>query len=129
MKVLLDTCALIWLCSQPDKFSEKASSFLKTISELELFISDATVLEIALKSSIGKLELPDEPEKWIEEQCNIWGIAFLPISRKVIYGSARLPWHHKDPFDRLIIASALRDDLPIITSDRFFSDYGVTVIW
>ena len=97
--------------------------------QVELFISDATILEIALKSALGKLELPAAPRVWIEEQCDIWGITALPLSHDVIYVSAELPGHHKDPFDRLIIATSITHKLPVVTSDRFFEKYGVEVVW
>jgi PIN domain nuclease of toxin-antitoxin system len=117
------------LCSKPDNFTSKASKALHQDDHLELYISDATILEIALKSSLGKLELPAAPRVWIEEQCDIWGITTLPLSHEEIYVSTELPWHHKDPFDRLIVATSMTHHLPVITSDRFFCDYGIEVIW
>jgi len=117
------------MCSSPEQFSPKAKSAIQETTDLELFISDATALEIALKSSLGKLQLPSEPRIWIEEQYSIWAVTALSISREAIYLAAELPWHHKDPFDRLIIATSVIHKLPVITSDLFFGEYGVDVIW
>lgn len=129
MKVLLDTCALIWLCSDSDKFSPRAKSVFSDSEDAELYLSDASVFEIALKCSQGKMELPEPPKEWIAHQLEIWGIQSLPISQNEIFASAELPWHHKDPFDRLIIAAAKNCGLPVITSDRAFCEYDVEVIW
>ena len=129
MNLLLDTCAFIWLCSAPGQFSPNARKVLQNQADMELFVSDASVLEIALKSSLGKLTLPSEPRSWIEEQASIWGIELLPITHEIIYFSADLPKHHKDPFDRLIIATALTCNFSIITSDQFFESYGCKVVW
>ena len=129
MKVLLDTCALIWICSDPNKFSPAARSVFNDPNPLELYLSDASVFEIALKCSLGKMELPEPPREWIAHQLEIWGIQSLPISHEELFVSAELPWHHKDPFDRLIIATAQNSKLPIMTSDSLFSRYNVEVIW
>ena len=129
MKVLLDTCAFIWLCSNPDKFSSKARSVFNDPNPLELYLSDASVFEIALKCSQGKMELPQLPREWIAHQLEIWGIQSRPISHEELFISAELPWHHKDPFDRLIIATAKNHKLPIMTSDGSFPRYDIDVIW
>ena len=129
MKVLLDTCTLIWLCSDSDKFSSRAKSVFGDSENAALYLSDVSVFEIALKCSQGKMELPESPREWIAHQLEIWGIQSLPISQNEIFASADLPWHHKDPFDRLIIATAKNYELPVITSDRAFREYDVEVIW
>jgi len=129
MRLLLDTCAFIWLCSAPEQFSADAIKVLQGDVDVDLFLSDASILEIALKSSLGKLTLPNDPKTWIEEQLGIWNVKSLPITHEVIYISADLPKHHKDPFDRLIISTSKVNNLPIVTSDRFFESYGCEVIW
>jgi len=128
-RLLLDTCAFIWLCSAPEQFSSGAIKVLQGNVDVDLYLSDASISEIALKSSLGKLSLPDVTKTWIEEQSGIWNIKSLPITHEVIYISADLPKHHKDPFDRLVIATTLIHDMPVITSDRFFESYGCEVIW
>ncbi len=128
MKVLLDTCTFIGLCSDPDKFSPPAQAILSHTENLELFLSDASIFEIALKSSIGKMELPEPPRKWVTHQLEVWGIQSLPISHEELFISAELPWHHKDPFDRLILATAKNHELPIMTPDGMFPSYDIEVI-
>ena len=129
VRLLLDTCAMIRLCAEPEALSSKASTTLKQASDAELFISDATIFEVALKHSTGKLILPLPPREWFTQQCDIWEISTLPLTPEELYRSAELPFHHKDPFDRLIIATAMSHCLPVISSDRVFKEYGVEVIW
>ena len=129
MKVLLDTCAFVWLCSNPDRFSSEARSVFNDNDPLDLYLSDASVFEIALKCSQGKMELPEPPREWIAHQLETWRIQSLEISHEVLFSSAELPWHHKDPFDRLIIATAKNFGLPVMTSDRSFPLYDIKVVW
>jgi PIN domain nuclease of toxin-antitoxin system len=129
VKLLLDTCAFIWLCSAPENFSGAARGALQNEIDVDLFVSDASVLEIALKSSLGKLTLPNEPRLWIEEQLEIWDIKPLPITHEVIFESADLFKHHNDPFDRLIVATSMIHNLPVVTSDRIFESYGCELVW
>jgi PIN domain nuclease of toxin-antitoxin system len=128
MNLLLDTCVLVWLSSEPEHISAKAVLHIDD-SENNLFISDATVLEISLKHAIGKLSLPESPENWFNSQMATWGATSLPITRSDIYESAKLPWLHKDPFDRLLIATAKNHALTMITPDRIFENYSVPVVW
>lgn len=129
VNVLLDTCAFIWLCSEPEKFTKTAKSVLQRGTDTALYLSEATILEIALKHATGKLELPDATRKWIPEQIEVWGMIPLPLLKDILLLSAELPWHHRDPFDRLIIATAKEHQMPVITSDRVFADYGIDIIW
>jgi len=129
MRVLLDTCAFIWLCSDPENFSHDARDFLAAESGWELYLSDASVFEIAIKSAQKKIDLPDTAHDWIQTQIGIWGIVSLPISQEVIFASTGLPWHHKDPFDRLIIATAAQHEIPVMTPDKAISQYDIDVIW
>ncbi len=96
---------------------------------MELCLSDDTILEIALKSALKKIELPGTARKWVQRQVSTWDIQTLSLSPEVLFLSAELPWHHRDPFDRLIIATAKMHDLPVVTADSIFVDYGIQVIW
>lgn len=129
MTVLLDTSAFIWLCSDPDQFPPDARRVLSSKDLLMLFISDATILEIKVKSTLGKLEFPMKPTQWIEEQCGVWDISVIPVTSTEICASAKISAHIKDPFDPLIIATAHTLSLPIITHEESFKDFGVDVIW
>ncbi len=123
MDVLLDTCAFIWLCSEPEKYSDKAGEAINKAGDL--FLSDASILEMAIKHASGKLSLPDMPRRWISEQVTSWSIVVLPLSQDDIFLSAELLLHHKDPFDRLIIATAANHSLTILTNDKLFDEYDV----
>lgn len=129
MSLLLDTCTFIWLSSDPQKLSERAKKEIEECPENGLHVSFASFLEIAIKQGIGKLQTPDEPRKWVNEQMEIWRIRPIPLSETVIFASACLPWHHRDPFDRLIIATARAMELPIVSPDAVLNDYHVEVIW
>ncbi len=123
MDLLLDTCAFIWLCSEPEKYAANAG---ETINKArDLFLSDASIFEMAVKHASGKLTLPDAPRRWIHEQIVAWGIVSLPLSQDDIFLSSELPLHHKDPFDRLIISTAINHKLTVLTSDSIFEKYNV----
>jgi PIN domain nuclease of toxin-antitoxin system len=129
MKLLLDTCAMIWLCAKPEELSPGAVEIMDQSPQTDLFISDATILEVAIKNASGKLTLPAQPRDWFKQQCDIWGIVPLPLSHEELYRCAEMPWHHRDPFDRLIIATAISHRLPVVSKDRFFEKYGIEIIW
>lgn len=128
MTLLLDTCAFIWLASAPEHLSARASKVLDNPAS-ERTLSLASIWEIILKHSTGKLPLPSPPEVWIEEQIHMQDIAVLPLHREVIYLSGNLPKIHKDPFDRLIAAEALHRALRLVSPDQPFGQYGCDVIW
>ena len=128
MTVLLDTCTFIWLCSAPQHLSPTVRTVLDD-SKTELAISDASVLEITLKWKSGKLKLPQPPGMWVEEQCETWQTASLPIERNDIYRVSELPDHHRDPFDRLLIAMAMNRSIAIVTPDDAIHKYPVGWMW
>jgi PIN domain nuclease of toxin-antitoxin system len=123
MDLLLDTCAFIWLCSEPEKYADTVGETINKAGDL--FLSDASIFEMAVKHASGKLSLPDGPRRWISEQASTWGIVTLPLSQDDIFLSSELPLHHKDPFDRLIIATAVNRNLTILTNDKLFNEYDV----
>jgi PIN domain nuclease of toxin-antitoxin system len=127
-QLLLDACTLIWLASDPKKLSKKATRVLNDRSS-NLVLSDVTVWEISLKWSAGKMVLPDPPSSWIENQVELWHMTRLPIDVASIYKSTELPSHHKDPFDRLMVAQALVHRLVIVTPDESVAAYPVSTIW
>ena len=87
-----------------------------------------SIWEVANKVAIGKLELESKPQDWFSMLQQEYGIALLPLSASIMLKAAALPFHHKDPADRMIIASALENDLPIVTADKNFPLYGVKTI-
>ena len=125
---LLDTCTFIWLGTEPDKLSEKVA---RTIDDPEstLILSDGSAMEITLKWQAGKLVLPDPPGYWIESQIAAWKLDCRPINRADIYRAGELPDHHRDPFDRLLIAVALNHKATILTPDKAIHQYPVSYRW
>jgi PIN domain nuclease of toxin-antitoxin system len=128
MTLLLDTCTLIWLCSDPEKLSGPAVEMLDDLSN-DRALSMASVWEIALKYASGKLPLPERPEVWIEEQLRKQDIEVLPLQRDTLYRAATLPPVHKDPFDRVIAADALQRDLRVVTPDQPFALCRCKIVW
>ncbi len=128
MNLLLDTCALIWLASEPSRLSTAATAAINDPAAV-LYISHATLWEITLKHGAGKLTLPDTPRNWWTDQIAKWGIVELPLSAESLLRDSELPPHHKDPFDRVILAQAQTLNLRVVSSDGEFSTYGIPLIW
>jgi PIN domain nuclease of toxin-antitoxin system len=124
--VLLDTHAFLWWCEGSSNLSRKAR---QTISQAECYVSLASLWEIAIKMSLGKLKLPAPIERYIPEQIQLNGFSRLEIGFRHIAGCAALPWHHRDPFDRLLAAQAIEEGLSMVSRDRIFGQYGIQRIW
>ena len=125
---ILDTCTLIWLCAQPKRLSTTARDLIDT-PETRLLLSEVSVLEISLKWSAGKLKLPDPPRHWIEAQVATWSLECLALRREDMHRAGELPAHHRDPFDRLLVAAALRVNAVILTPDEAIRRYPVSCRW
>ena len=126
MPVLLDTHAFLWWCEDARELSRKAR---KAISDEDCLLSLASLWEIAIKVSLGKLKLPSSFSRYIPQQLALNGFSGLEIGFRHIAGCAELPWHHRDPFDRLLIAQALEEDLRVVSRDPVFEQYGIRRIW
>jgi PIN domain nuclease of toxin-antitoxin system len=125
---LLDTCTLIWLCSEPARLSAAARRAIDA-ADAELAFADASALEIALKWQSGKISLPEPPRIWIARQCAQWSVRPVPITREHIFRLTELPDHHRDPFDRLLVAAALAESATILTPDLLIRRYPVAWCW
>lgn len=128
MKLLLDTCSLIWLVAEPGRLGHGAAEFIDD-PNTDLWLSDTSVWEICLKWQKGKLRLPAPPRTWVREQTDIWHIAPLPIARTHLFRVTELPTLHQDPFDRLLVAQAIEEGLTIATPDPHIAGYPVAVVW
>ena len=128
MRVLLDTSAFLFFITDSEKLSVEARNILANM-ENELVLSIAGLWEIAIKASLGRLELLRPFEKLIPEQLKENEISILPIELNHLAILTKLPFHHRDPFDRLIIAQSIAEGYPIITCDSSFSGYPIEVIW
>ena len=127
MKILLDTQSWLWMLTAPERFSKKARA-LVTEPEHELFLSSASAWEIAVKYAIGKLTLPSDPSEFVPNRLAQTGVTALPIKITHALQVALLPSYHGDPFDRLLVAQAQVEDLPILTADPQLEAYNVKVL-
>jgi PIN domain nuclease of toxin-antitoxin system len=126
LPVLLDTHTFLWWCEDSPELSPKAR---KTMKEHDCFVSFVSFWEIAIKLSLNKLNLPGIPSRWLADQMSLNGFEQLEISFRQIMRCAALPRHHGDPFDRLLIAQAQEEKLPVVSRDPAFDAYGIKRIW
>ncbi len=128
MNLLLDSHTFIWSYKTPYLISESAlSEMSKPVNQL--FLSLASVWEIQLKIMIDKLNFQDSLADIIAEQKKVNNLQILPIKFSHIIELENLPFHHKDPFDRLLIAQAKVENMRLVSSDSKFSDYQVDLFW
>ena len=125
---MLDTCTFVWLCASPGKLSATATEFIDA-PDTRLLLSEVSVLEISLKWSAGKLGLPEPPRRWVESQVAAWSLDCRALGREDMYRASELPQHHRDPFDRLLVAAALRANAVILTPDEAVHRYPVSCRW
>jgi len=128
MKVLLDTHAFLWWITDDPRLSAHARQIIGD-GKNELLLSAASGWEMATKVRLGKLDLPDNLESFIPQQMALNAIDTLPIRMSHALHVHRLPDHHRDPFDRLIVSQARLENLPILTADPQVTQYEVKVIW
>ena len=127
MPLLLDTHTLLWFYSGDSQLPDHIKEEIENTNN-QCFLSIASVWEITIKLGTGKLEL-DNSLNELFQFITRNQIEILPIEFNHLLRLERLPNHHKDPFDRIIIAQSFEENLPIYTKDSFFQDYGVTVRW
>ena len=127
MRWLLDTQALIWLIDDPALLSGPARACLSE-SPLDVLVSAASIWEIAIKRSIGRLELPVSSARLLE-LARESGVPILDVRGEHAARVEELPFHHRDPFDRLLAAQAMVEGLTIVSSDAIFDRYGVARVW
>lgn len=128
MKILLDTHAFLWLNAGDPALSDRARSTIEDGGN-ERYLSIASIWEIAIKVSLKKLDLTVDLTELVDEGAIASGIAVLDIAVAHARGVAHLPFHHRDPFDRLLIAQAKAEGLAIVGKDEAFDAYGVRRIW
>ena len=123
---LMDTCALLWFLDDNGQLSEKAKDIIGKSDDL--YFSIASLWEIAIKKTIRKLDI-EESVTDIERICDDYGICILPIKTKYLERVQILPMIHADPFDRLIMATALEEGMKLITHDSKIQQYDVELVW
>ena len=130
MKLLLDTHAFLWLIDGNERLGEFAAAAIAD-SRNTLFLSVASIWELAIKTSgpIPRLRLVDPLEVFVESWANTYQISILPIEPTHALRVRLLPDHHRDPFDRLLVAQAQVESMYLLTADSVMSKYPISVIW
>lgn len=128
MSHLLDTQALLWFLLDDSRLSKTARNQILAPNQ-SIYVSPASLWEIAIKISLGKYTLPVPFTAFWNEQLQINNFTLLPISISHTARVVDLPFYHRDPFDRLIIAQSLVEEMPVISSDKLFDQYGVKRLW
>jgi PIN domain nuclease of toxin-antitoxin system len=128
MKIILDTHTFLWFVAGNPKLSAHARELIEMPDNQRLF-SVASAWEIAIKLSLGKLTLTGQFKDLIPNQLYTNDITLLPIVTSHLSTVIELPFHHRDPFDRLIIAQAATENIPVITADRAFASYEIEQLW
>jgi PIN domain nuclease of toxin-antitoxin system len=128
MKLLLDTHVLLWLAGDSENLSERVGTLILDNQNF-LFLSFASIWEIQIKSQLSKLNLTRLLPDLIQQQCEVNEIQLLEIKLEHIYALKDLPNHHRDPFDRLLIAQSRFEEMPILSIDRIFDVYEAQRIW
>ena len=128
MKVLIDTHALIWLVEDSPKLSARARAVFSD-PECSLYFSAASYWEMCFKISTGKLKLRSGWQNALQQELRHNGIRWMPLEPYHMEGVIALPWHHRDPFDRMLIAQAQAEGMHILTADEHFPAYDAPVLW
>jgi PIN domain nuclease of toxin-antitoxin system len=124
LKLLLDTHAALWWLSEDERFSEAAADQL-TDETNQILLSTVVVWEVAIKRSLGKLEAPEDLASTLLDA----GLQPLPVSLDHAAAIERLPWHHRDPFDRMLVAQASIEGAALVSHDEALRPYGVNLVW
>lgn len=127
MKALLDTHAFLWSISDDERLSRKAQQIFTGSNDL--WLSVASIWEILIKVKTGKLPLPEPSGPYLVRELSENGIEVLPIKLDHVLRIENLTAHHRDPFDRILIAQSIEEKLPLVTADPVFERYPVKLIW
>lgn len=125
---LLDTHAFLWLVMGDNNLSTFARQCFLDINN-QFYLSAVTSFEIAVKYSLGKLQLSEPPKEFIANRIQANALIPLPVKIEHTLYLANLPFHHRDPFDRLLVAQALAENVPILSADQIFSKYPIQRLW
>ena len=128
MKILLDTCAFLWIITDDPKLSRQAGK-LFIDPQNEVYLSVASTWEIAVKYQLGKLLLPKPPQQYIPSKRQQHAIASLPLNEEATLYLNKLPNLHRDPFDRILICQAIVAGLILLTPDDLITQYPIRSAW
>jgi PIN domain nuclease of toxin-antitoxin system len=128
MRFLIDTHCWLWAVSSPDKLRPSAIELIRSRDNTILF-SAVSALEIAIKVSLGKLQLPEPPSDYVTSRLDLMAMTPLPVYLPHALRVAGLPLHHGDPFDRLLVAQCQIERVPLMTADTVITEYDVEILW
>jgi len=128
LRLLLDTHVFLWWVTADPRLSRRARTLIADAANT-LYLSAASGWEMAIKAGLGRLQMADELERLVPEQMALNGIEGLPVVLAHALRVHALPAHHRDPFDRLLVAQAELEDLAIVTGDPQIAEYGVRTVW
>ncbi len=128
MTYLLDTNVWLWSLWEPERIARKAREEIANISNA-VFLSAVTSWEVAIKAATGKLKLPEPPTSYVPRRMADQGLRPLAISHPHALAVFALPQHHRDPFDRMLVAQARVENMVLVTGDRIFEKYPVEILW
>lgn len=128
MRVLLDTHALVWALGEPDRLSPRARATIADHATV-VFVSLTSAWELAILQSLDRVRLTVPLATLFTEGLAALRFQLLPIRLPYVVGVAALPQHHRDPFDRLLVATAKAERLTVVSADREFKGYGIPVLW
>ena len=128
MRLLLDAHTLIWAVDDPSKLSPRAASALDGPAN-DLLLSAGTIWEVAIKVGLKKLTLSMPFREWMALAIADLDVSVLPITVEYADVQAGLPYHHRDPFDRLLVAHAIVEEVPIVSADKALDSYPITRLW
>jgi len=127
LNLIADTHVVLWALLRPGELDRKAARALRSPSS-EVYVSAASLWEMAIKAELGKLRLPGPPAEWLPGALARTGIQVLAVEGSHALAAGALPPHHRDPFDRMIVAQALAESLTVVTRDARLAAYGVAVL-
>jgi PIN domain nuclease of toxin-antitoxin system len=128
VKVLADTHTWLWMLTDPDRLPPGARAVLADL-RTDVLVSAASAWEIGIKHALGKLPLPEPPASFVTSRIGASGCELVDITAEQALGAAALPSHHRDPFDRLLIAQSQLLRVPLCSGDRAFDPYEVDLLW
>ena len=128
MNLLLDTVTFLWILEDSGSLSRSARSALQS-GDNAIYLSAASMWEIAIKHRLGKLPLPESPERLIPHQRKARGIGSLAISEEAVLRLSQLPDVHRDPFDRILACQAIEHEMTIVTPDELLRAYPIRTLW
>jgi PIN domain nuclease of toxin-antitoxin system len=128
MKLLLDTCAFLWIATDDPHLSARARQLFSDPSN-EAYLSSVSAWEIGVKHRLGRLPLPAPPDRLVPEMRAAHGIVGLPLDEESALHQARLPELHRDPFDRMLVCQAIVHGMVVLTPDELITQYPVRAAW